>query len=179
MGAAMWLARMLARRFRPDRILAAGCFLAAAALAMLSVAAPPSTVWYEALCVLVTGAAAGLINGAIFESVGDAWEEDPAGVTLRGGIYFGTGSVAAALLMAQCVTAIGYTTATRLLAISAAIPAAAAVAFLRSRIEATKLRADDEASVESAVRCSRFCSDFYCFFSLRMNGRLRDGWRFI
>jgi hypothetical protein len=165
MGAAMWLARMLVRRFRPDRILAAGCFLGAAAMAMLSVAAAtPATVWFEALCVLVTGAAAGLINGGIFQSVGDAWEEDPAGVTLRGGIYFGTGSVVASLLMAQCVTAMGYTTAARVLAVGAAFPAVAAIAFLRVRIEATKARAEDEASVRDRRTVLATLFGFLLFF---------------
>jgi fucose permease len=164
MGVAMWIARMLVRRFRPDRILAAGCFLAAVAMAMLSVAAPPSTVWYEGLCVLVTGAAAGVINGAIFESVGDAWEDNPAGVTLSGGIYFGTGSIAAALLMAQSVMAIGYATATRVLAIGAAIPAAAAIAYLRTRIEATKARAEDEASVRDRHTVLATLFGFLLFF---------------
>ena len=37
------------------RLLAAGCFLAALALLMLSVAAPPAQIWYQALALLITG----------------------------------------------------------------------------------------------------------------------------
>ncbi len=102
MAGAMALARLLAGRCHADRVLTAGCFTASLALLMLTIAAPPAQVWYQALCCFVTGAAAGLINGAIFELIGAAWEADPAGVTLRGGIYFGAGSVAASLLMALC-----------------------------------------------------------------------------
>ncbi len=99
----MALARKLVGRVRPDRLLTAGCSIAAfVALLMLTIAAPPAQVWYQALCCFVTGLAAGLINIAVLESIGPAWEADPAGVTLRGGIYFGAGSVGGSLLMAKC-----------------------------------------------------------------------------
>ena len=164
MGAAMALARLLVRRIRPNRVLAAGCILASAAMGMLSVAAPPAQVWYQMVCVFMTGAAAGLINGAIFESIGAAWEADPAGVTLRGGIYFGTGSVAASLLMAQCVTAIGNTTAPPVLAISAIFPAAAAIAFLRLQIRLTEVMAEDEAAVRDRKTVLAILFGFLLFF---------------
>jgi fucose permease len=66
--------------------------------------------------------------------------------------------------MAQSVTAIGYTTATRVLAIGAAIPAAAAIAFLRTRIEATKARAEDEASVRDRRTVLAILFGFLLFF---------------
>jgi fucose permease len=137
LAGSMALARKLAGRFRADRLLMAGCFLASLALLMLTIAAPPAQIWYQMLSVFVTGAAAGLINGAVFESIGAAWEADPAGVTLRGGIYFGAGSIAGALMMAQCIggDTIGDTNAAQLLAISALLPVAAAVTLRRLRIE--------------------------------------------
>jgi len=129
MAGSMAFSRVLVRKFRADLLLTAGCFFASVALLMLTIASPPALLWYQMACVFVTGAAAGLINGAIFELIGPAWEADPAGVTLRGGIYFGAGSVAASLLLAQCFE--GEASAPRLLAISAVLPAAAALAFRR------------------------------------------------
>jgi fucose permease len=142
MAGSMALARKLVNRCRPDRLLTAGCLAAFVALLMLTIAAPPAQVWYQALCCFVTGVAAGLINVAVFESIGAAWEADPAGVTLRGGIYFGAGSMAASLLMAQCFGSetIGETSATRLLAVSALLPLAAAVAFRRLPIASQEMR---------------------------------------
>lgn len=131
MAVSMALARKLVWRFRADRLMTAGCCAATLALLMLTIAAPPAQVWYQTLCCFVTGSAAGLINGSVLESIGQAWEADPARVTLAGGIYFGAGSVAASLLMAQCIggDTIGDTNATRLLAISALFPVAAAIAL--------------------------------------------------
>jgi FHS family glucose/mannose:H+ symporter-like MFS transporter len=138
MAGSMALVRRRSWRRRPDRLLTGGCFTASLALLLLAMAAPPAQVWYEALCIFVTGVATGLINGAVFESIGPSWEADPAGVTMRGGIYFGAGSVAASLLMAQCFggETIGDTGATQLLAVSALLPAAAAIAFRRIPVAA-------------------------------------------
>jgi FHS family glucose/mannose:H+ symporter-like MFS transporter len=139
MAASMALARKLVVRCRAEPLLVTGCCAATLALLMLTIAAPPAQVWYQTLCCFMTGAAAGLINGAVLESIGPAWEANPAGVTLQGGIYFGAGSIAASLLMAQCIggDAVGDTSATRLLAIGALLPAGAAIAFSRSRVTAT------------------------------------------
>ena len=133
MAGAMGISRKFADRWRADRLLTAGCITASAALLMLTIAAPPAQVWYRTLCLFVTGGAAGLVASAVFASIGAAWDANPAGVTLQGGIYFGAGSIAASLLMAGCFggETIGDTDATRLLAISALLPAAAAVAFRR------------------------------------------------
>jgi len=132
MAGSMALARKFAAR-RADLMLTAGCFVASAALLMLTIAAPPAQLWYQTLSCFAAGVAAGMINAAIFQTIGTAWEADPAGVTLRAGMYFGGGSMAAALLMAQCFggETIGDTSATRLLAVSALVPAAAAAAFRR------------------------------------------------
>lgn len=147
LAGSMALSRKLLPGFRARALLTAGCLAASLALLMLTIAAPPAQVWYQTLCVLAMGAAAGLINTAVFETIGPAWDADPAGVTLRGGIYFGAGSVAASLLMAQCFGAetIGDTGATRLLAVSALVPAAAAIAFRRLPIGAAE-PADEPAS---------------------------------
>ena len=154
MAGSMAMARKLVGRLGAHQLLTGGCLAASLALLMLAISAPPAQVWYQTLCVFVTGAAAGLINSAVFESIGAAWEADPAGVTLRGGIYFGAGSVAASLLMTECFgVAIGETiletSATRLLAITALLPVAAAIAFRRIPIalrEPLATRADEAAT---------------------------------
>jgi fucose permease len=133
MAGSMALARKLVGWLRADRLLTTGCFIAFVALLMLTIAAPPAQVWYQTLCCFVTGVAAGLINAAVLESIGAAWEADPAGVTLRGGIFFGAGSVAGSLLMAKCFGSetIGDTNAMQLLAFSSLLPLAAGIAFRR------------------------------------------------
>jgi len=151
MGGSMALARKLVVRWRADRLLTAGCFMAFVALLMLTIAAPPAQVWYQTLCCFVTGVAAGLINAAVLESIGAAWEADPAGVTLRGGIFFGAGSVAGSLLMAKCFGSetIGDTNAMQLLAFSSLLPLAAAIAFRRLPVAtpAAEVTPADDAAV--------------------------------
>jgi len=127
---AMALARFLTRSAKAGYILAAGFFVATAALALLTVSAPPATVWYQALCIFTLGAAAGLINGAIFELIGVAWEADPAGVTLRGGIYFGAGSAVASLLMSNSFVA--EATAARMFFVCAVLSAVAGIAIVKA-----------------------------------------------
>lgn len=133
MAVAMGVARKLAGKCAADRVLTCGCFLSSLALLMLTIAAPPALIWYQMVCLVVTGAAAGLVNHAIFETIGPAWEADPAGVTLRAGVYFGAGSVLASVAMAESFggATIGDTSAMRTFAISAALPIIAAFAFRR------------------------------------------------
>jgi hypothetical protein len=128
MAISMGIARKLVGLLRPDRLLTIGCISASAALLMISIAPPPAQLWYRMASVFMTGIAAGAISSAVFESIGAAWEANPAGVTLQGGIYFGLGSAGASLLMTQCY---GEGGATRLLALTAMLPAASAVAFRR------------------------------------------------
>jgi MFS transporter, FHS family, glucose/mannose:H+ symporter len=106
--------------------------VAATALLLLSVAAPPAQVWYQMVALLVTGASAGIMNTAVLEAVTACYESDPASITLTGGIFFGGGSVLAAWLLAQ---SFGDGGATRLLALTAMLPAAAGVSLTRFHIE--------------------------------------------
>jgi hypothetical protein len=132
MAGAMALARKIARRRRARDLLTAGCLGASLVLALLAFAAPPAQTWYQLICLLAAGAASGLINSAIFELIGPAWEADRAGVTLRGGIYFGAGSVVASLLLMQCLRVDANAT-TPVLAGAALFPGAAAIGFRRSQ----------------------------------------------
>ncbi len=126
-----WLGLRLARGFPLGRLLAGGYAAATVSLLLLSIAAPPAQVWYQTLALFVTGAAAGIMNCAVLEAMTSCGESNPANITLTGGIFFGAGSVFAALLMAQ---SFGDRGATRLLAMTALLPAAAGVSLGRLRI---------------------------------------------
>lgn len=119
--------RLRARCGHP-RLLTAGGFGAALALLLLAVSQPPAALWYQCLAMLVSGAAAAVINTAVFGLVETAWEQNPARVTLTGGAFFSAGSATAAWVLSECLD---LSNATRLLALTALLPAAAAVAWAR------------------------------------------------
>jgi FHS family glucose/mannose:H+ symporter-like MFS transporter len=118
------LAQRLARNTSLERLLAGGYFAAAAALLLLAVAAPPAQTWYQSLALFAGGIAAGIMNTAVLEGVTPCYESNPATITLTGGIFFGAGSVLAALLLAQ---SFGESGAERLLAVTAVVPAMAGI----------------------------------------------------
>jgi MFS transporter, FHS family, glucose/mannose:H+ symporter len=126
------LALRLARTIPLERLLAAGYFLAAVSMLLLSVSTPPAQVWYQMAALFVTGASAGIMNTAVLEAMTPCYESDPATITLTGGIFFGAGSVLAAFLLAQ---SFGDNGATRLLALAAVIPAAGGLSIARYRME--------------------------------------------
>src|SRR5947209_2768032 len=68
------LALRYRRRLNTQKMLAVGCFAAAVSLVLVSLAAPPSGAWYQALSLLIAGAAAGVVITAVFESIGGAFE---------------------------------------------------------------------------------------------------------
>jgi FSR family fosmidomycin resistance protein-like MFS transporter len=117
-------------KFEQARLLPAGCFAGALAMLLLSVAAPPAAVWYQNLTLLLTGIAAGAINSGVFEPIALAYEANPAGVALTGGVFFGAGSVLAAWLLADCLDSAN---PARLIAVAALLPGLAGVAFGRMR----------------------------------------------
>jgi fucose permease len=122
----------LARTIPLERLLAAGYFFSATSLLLLSVASPPAQVWYQMLALLVTGLSAGIMNTAVLEAMTPGYSPDPANITLVGGIFFGAGSVLAAVLLSQSFEDGG---ATRLLAAAAVVPAVAGVLLSRLHIE--------------------------------------------
>jgi MFS transporter, FHS family, glucose/mannose:H+ symporter len=118
------LAQRLNRDISLERLLAGGYFAAALAILMLAVAAPPAPVWYESLALFAGGMAAGIMNTAVLEAMTPCYESNPATITLTGGIFFGAGSLLAALLLAQSFEENG---AARLLAVTAVVPAMAGI----------------------------------------------------
>ncbi len=87
------------------KLLLAGCVVASLALLFLAFAAPPANAWLAAFALFLTGASAGVVNTAVFESIARAYEENPARIALTAGIFFGLGNMLAAYLMAQCLDA--------------------------------------------------------------------------
>lgn len=126
------LALQLSRKAALERLLTAGYAAAALATIMLAFAAPPAQVWYQMLALLVTGLAAGIMNCAVLEAMTPCYEASPTRVILTGGIFFGGGSLVAALLLAQSFGAGG---ATGPLALAALLPAAAGIWIARLHIE--------------------------------------------
>ncbi|HTA45870.1 MAG TPA: MFS transporter [Bryobacteraceae bacterium] len=124
------IARRLVQTAPLERLLAAGCLLAAASMLMVSVAAPPARVWYQMATLFVVGAGAGIVNTAVLEALTPCYESNPATITLTGGIFFGGGSVLAAFLLAQSFGDLG---ATRLLVLAAL--ASVLLGFLMSRLQ--------------------------------------------
>ena len=117
-------------RWPTGRMLAAGGFGASVSLVMVATAAPPASFWYQLLAVLACGLSAGVVNTAVFESLGEVWGTDPAKITLNACIIFGSGSVYSAWILSRCMES---ENPVRLLGLTAALPAAAGWLFLRQR----------------------------------------------
>lgn len=80
-------------------LLVFACAMACAVLVYMALTpflAPP----WRMLGLLLLGLDGGLLNTAVFHSIAPAYEEDPAGTANLGGIFFGTGCLAVALLIA-------------------------------------------------------------------------------
>jgi FHS family glucose/mannose:H+ symporter-like MFS transporter len=171
------LAQRLARRLGLEWLLAGGSLTGALALVMIAFAAPPAQVWYQALALLVAGLAAGVLNTAVLEGVSQSYESNPASITLAGGIFFGVGSVLAALLMAQALEqSLGEEGATRLLLITALLPAAAAYFFSRlkiGRFEVTEISLDQSVRDLSSALAVMFALLLFFQFA---NEWLIAGW---
>jgi len=125
------LAIRLRAKFALQHLLAAGCFGGALVLLLLSFSQQPASAWYQASVLLLAGAASGVVNTTVFESIAHGYEKDPAGITLMGGSFFGAGSVLAAWLLAQCLDAAN---PARLTSLAALVPAAAGTMLGRLKL---------------------------------------------
>ena len=158
----------LTRRTPLARLLAGGYFAAAVALLLLAVAAPPAQAWYQSLALFATGMAAGIMNTAVLEAVTPCYESNPAAITLTGGIFFGAGSVLAALLLAQ---SFGENGATRLLAVTAVLPAMGGIFAGMLRID---LREVSEVSLTQSMADLR--SPLAIMFALLLFFQFANEW---
>ncbi len=128
LGAGAWAALRLRKNYGLPKLLIGGGLCTALALLMLAFSPPPAPLWYQCLCMLVSGAAAAAINTAVFGLVEKAWDQNPARVTLTGGAFFSAGSAAAAWVLSECLDS-GNTT--QLLSVTALLPCATALAWAR------------------------------------------------
>jgi len=163
------LAQRLARNTSLERLLAAGYFAAAAALLLLAVAAPPAQTWYQSAALFAGGFAAGIMNTAVLEAVSPSYETSPATITLTAGIFFGAGSVLAALLLAQ---SFGDSGAERLLALTAVVPAMAGIGAGRLHIDT--VRAVPEVSLTQSMEDLR--SPLAILFALLLFFQFGNEW---
>ena len=98
----------LAASFKPARYLMArrglpfllvfACLLACASLVYLALVSPPASAWWRAAGLLVLGAAAGMLNMALFQAISWTYRADAAGAVTKGGIWYGLGCLAATLV---------------------------------------------------------------------------------
>jgi FHS family glucose/mannose:H+ symporter-like MFS transporter len=167
------LAQRLARCTSLERLLAGAYFSAAVAILLLAVAAPPSQSWYQSLALFVAGMAAGIMNTAVLESVIPWYQSSPATVTLSGGIFFGAGSVLAALLLAQ---SFGDSGATRLLAVTAVVPAIAGVFAGRFHIHNGGIDAREAPGVSLTQSMEDLRSPLAILFALLLFFQFANEW---
>ena len=161
-------ARRLVQKAPLERLLSAGCALGAVSVLLVSIAAPPAQIWYQMAALFVVGAGAGIVNTSVLEALTPCYESNPATITLTGGIFFGGGSILAALLLAQSFGNIG---ATRLLALAALAPAALAVLISRLQIERREVT---EVSLAQSMQDLR--SPLAVIFSLLLFFQFANEW---
>ena len=164
------LAQRLAGRFRLDQLLAGACAAGSLALLLIAFAAPPAQLWYQAGALLIAGIAAGVVNTAVFEGASAGYESNPAYITLAGGIFFGMGSVLAALVMTQSFD-FDQGGPSRPLLFAAIPPAAAAVWFWRRRVGRAAIA---EVTLDQSVRDLR--SALAILFALLLFFQFANEW---
>ncbi len=132
LGGGLSLGSLAAFRLRvlygDARLLSTGGFTGALSLLLLSVAQPPADLWFQCLGMFISGSAAAFINAAVFGLVETAWARNPARVTLTAGAFFSAGSAGSAWVLSECIE---LDRPSRLLSLTALLPAAAAVAWAR------------------------------------------------
>jgi FHS family glucose/mannose:H+ symporter-like MFS transporter len=81
--------------------LAFACLAASLAFLYLALVSPPVTAWWRMPGIFVIGCSAGLLHSAIFRAISPIYQHDPAGTVNLGGIFFGLGCLAVALLISS------------------------------------------------------------------------------
>jgi fucose permease len=117
MMVAGWGTRDVPRQAGTRTLLVTGCALSALGLAGLA-ALPNQTVW-RTIGMFIVGAAAGVLHKGLFEAVQPMWERNAATAVILAGIFFGVGSIVAALVVSSTFYA---WPVERILLILAAVP---------------------------------------------------------
>ena len=123
------LARKTIAHWGISRSLLIACAVALLALGGLAIAAPPVRWGWRMLGLSALGAAAGLVNTALFQAVSPLFRRAPARTLSVGGALFGLGSLTTTLLIAAAFR--GYSVRTLLLLV-AIVPAVLAILFART-----------------------------------------------
>lgn len=98
--AAARLAPVLMEKKGLGAALALACAAAALALFYLAFVSPPFGPWWRMPGLLLLGCGAGVLHAAIFHAISPIYRHDPAATVNLGGILFGLGCLASALLVA-------------------------------------------------------------------------------
>lgn len=98
--AAAGLARRIIERRSVAFLLVFSCALSCISLAYLALVPPPSAAWWRVGGLLALGIGAGMLNIALFHALSGRFQSDAAGTVTGGGIWYGTGCLAATLLVA-------------------------------------------------------------------------------
>ena len=99
-GAAARFARPIMLRRNPAFLLVFACGFSCIALLYLAMVSPPLSDWWRVAGMVVMGAAAGLLNLALFHAISPVYQRDAAGTVNKGGILYGLGCLTATLLVA-------------------------------------------------------------------------------
>jgi MFS transporter, FHS family, glucose/mannose:H+ symporter len=94
------VAPALLRRRGTAFMLVFACLMACVALLFLSLVPPPAAPMWRMAGLCVIGLATGTLNTALFHSISRNYRSHPAGTVNMGGIFYGFGCLAAALLVA-------------------------------------------------------------------------------
>src|SRR3569623_1115474 len=89
----------LIRKASISNQMAAGCGLATASLNQLAYTPLEASAYWRGFGLLLVGLSAGLINSALFAALSAAYTKDVARAVSIGGILFGAGCLASALLI--------------------------------------------------------------------------------
>ena len=127
MLAAGTLVGKLRKKLSPRAILTMACTVAS--LGLVALAMLPDQFPWHALGLAIIGTGAGFLHTGLFEAILPIWERSPATTIILGGIFFGGGSVASALLIAGTYYAYSLPT---ILLILAAVPAGFAFLYVRT-----------------------------------------------
>lgn len=127
--------------------MAAGCGLASASLIQLAFTPLQASPVWRMFGLLLVGLSAGLINSALFAALSAAYTRDVARAISIGGILFGAGCLASALIIALTFYSVSVTGALLLLALVPGV-----FAFLYYRMNIPGIDTEGQPSIEHAVR---------------------------
>lgn len=132
--AALLSSRLIARR-GVRRVMIGACAGSSITLAYLAAVSPPVSNWWRICGLLFLGACGGALNRALFHAISSSYRRDATATVIRGGIWLGSGCLAATLLVFG--TFYAYSVPTILL-FMAAVPAGFAALYYRASFPAAE-----------------------------------------